>query len=517
LFRKTASGTSLFLLLISTLTLAFNTQPVKAEPRTWIVDDDGPADFSSIQDAVDLATSGDTIFVREGIYDEHVTISKPLDVTGENPDATVVNGSFLLLFAYDVCISSFAVNGKEHGIHICASSNCTITSNIVTSSFFGIYLNYTDYPGSHGSGNNIITLNTISDSNYGIGLYWSSNNRIYHNNFRDNTQQVHTDNSENLWDDDYPSGGNYWDDYDGNDFYHGQYQNEPGSDALGDSPYIIDENNIDRYPLMGPFGGSTIKGQNVTAYPSSEICLIFENITSEGTTSVNVTNVGPEPPRGFQLAGNYYNIKSTANYTGTIKIRIVYDDTNMTFEEEMSLHIMQWDAVLQQWVDITTYIDTEYNIVFGETTHLSLFAIFTTVLTPSLLVVSISPLSASIIVGQSVTFNSTVSGGYTPYTYQWFLNYNPVSGATSNTWTFTPTTSGTFYVYLKVTDNKANTAQSDNACITVATVPVGGYSIPIQGQARVKPITPYIILAAFLTIAYTTIKRKKTRKTKHST
>jgi hypothetical protein len=121
----------------------------------------------------------------------------------------------------------------------------------------------------------------------------------------------------------------------------------------------------------------------VTAYPSSEVCLIFENVTSEGETSVNVTNVGPEPPSGFMLAGNYYDIKTTANYSGTINLRIVYDDSNMTLEEEMNLRFMQWDEALQKWIDITTYVDIENNVVVGETTHLSIFALFTTALAPT--------------------------------------------------------------------------------------------------------------------------------------
>jgi len=69
-------------------------------------------------------------------------------------------------------------------------------------------------------------------------------------------------------------------------------------------------------------------------------------------------------------------------------------------------------------------------------------------------------------------------------------------------------------VYLKVTDAIGNTKQSDTARITVATVPVGGYSIPIPGQVTEKLITPYLILTAFLTIAFTTIKRRTTRKPK---
>jgi len=133
-------------------------------------------------------------------------------------------------------------------------------------------------------------------------------------------------------------------------------------------------------------------------------------------------------------------------------------------------------------------------------------------LIPPPLSASISPLSASILVGQSVTFTSTVSGGYTPYSYQWYLNGAPVSGATSASWTFTPTTSGIYYIHLKVTDAKANTAQSDTARITVATVPVGGYSIPIQVQTKTEPIIPYIALIAILTTMFTKLRPKTKRK-----
>jgi energy-converting hydrogenase Eha subunit E len=130
--------------------------------------------------------------------------------------------------------------------------------------------------------------------------------------------------------------------------------------------------------------------------------------------------------------------------------------------------------------------------------------------------VSISPLSASILVGQTVTFTSTVSGGFAPYTYQWYLNDNPVSGATSNTWTFTPTTSGIYYVHLKVTDDEGNSAQSGVARITATTVPVGGYSVPIQTYTKTASVIPYIALTAILTLVFTTVKRKTTKKTRRS-
>jgi hypothetical protein len=52
-----------------------------------------PDDYSTIQEAVDAANSGDTIFVRAGTYNETVTIRKDgLTLTGENQSTTVIDG-----------------------------------------------------------------------------------------------------------------------------------------------------------------------------------------------------------------------------------------------------------------------------------------------------------------------------------------------------------------------------------------------------------------------------------------
>ena len=59
--------------------------------------------------------------------------------------------------------------------------------------------------------------------------------------------------TNNVWDNCYPSGGNFWGDYDGIDLFSGPYQNETGSDGIGDTSYVIDENNVDHYPLMKPY------------------------------------------------------------------------------------------------------------------------------------------------------------------------------------------------------------------------------------------------------------------------
>jgi len=81
--------------------------------------------------------------------------------------------------------------------------------------------------------------------------------------------------------------------------------------------------------------------------------------------------------------------------------------------------------------------------------------------------VTINPMSDTIFVGQSVDFTSSVSGQTPPYTYQWYLNNNPVPGATISSWTFTPSAAGGYGVYLKVTDVNGNTAQSGTAQVTV--------------------------------------------------
>lgn len=63
-------------------------------PRTWIVDDDGPADFHTIQEAINAASDGDTVLVRNGTYYEHVMINRTLQLVGENRYSTIIDGEY---------------------------------------------------------------------------------------------------------------------------------------------------------------------------------------------------------------------------------------------------------------------------------------------------------------------------------------------------------------------------------------------------------------------------------------
>jgi len=128
------------------------------------------------------------------------------------------------------------------GIYLSQVNNVMIKNINIRSFTIGIYL--------CDSSNNIIFENNIEENGEGIRLQDSSNNIIYHNNFTNNRQQIFIQSSINIWDNGYPSGGNYWSDYKGIDLKNGPKQDQPGSDGIGDIPYIIDENNIDRYPLI---------------------------------------------------------------------------------------------------------------------------------------------------------------------------------------------------------------------------------------------------------------------------
>jgi len=65
-----------------------------AEPTTWTVDDDGPADFRTIQEAINAASQGDTIYVYNGTYYEQVVVNKSVSLIGENKYTTIIDGNY---------------------------------------------------------------------------------------------------------------------------------------------------------------------------------------------------------------------------------------------------------------------------------------------------------------------------------------------------------------------------------------------------------------------------------------
>jgi len=167
-------------------------------------------------------------------------------------------------------ISGNNIANNGNGIHLDHSSDNTLSGNNVTANNgYGIRLYY--------SSDNALSGNNIAYNGYGIRLDSSSDNIFCHNNFVANTQQVNSASSANVWDDGYPSGGNYWSDYDGTDLLNGTYRNETGSDGIGDAEYAIDGNNTDHYPLMAPISFFDAGTWNDTTY--------YVNIVSNSTVS----------------------------------------------------------------------------------------------------------------------------------------------------------------------------------------------------------------------------------------
>jgi parallel beta-helix repeat protein len=316
--------------------------------RIWAVDDSGQADFQTIQQAINVATAGDTVLVYAGVYREHVVINKTLtltslenaviDATGDPGNVvtpTIARWSGITILSDNTIVSGFTVRSAANsGIGVRANF-CLVTSNLCQTCGQGGINLYGDAEGyidvaynsphdniiqdntvrecsagvfakdAHGntiiqnrlennryagiymfsfSSNNIISDNTISQSThewdgsggngialgtgannnlvinniisnnsgvgfkidlFGLGFPYPYSNKVYGNAFSGNIIQVYDSGTNNVWDNGYSDGGNFWSDYNGTDGNH---------NGIGDSPYIFDIDNQDRYPLMVPFG-----------------------------------------------------------------------------------------------------------------------------------------------------------------------------------------------------------------------------------------------------------------------
>jgi len=135
------------------------------------------------------------------------------------------------------------------GILVDDSYDCEIIDNTVTENEHGIVV------GADPAQYNIVARNNIMENNIGFILFDTQRNKIYHNDFLRNAVTVHTyhNTAGSTFYSNYPIGGNYWSNYTSVDLYSGPDQNETGSDGISDTPYIVDGNHQDKYPLMKPF------------------------------------------------------------------------------------------------------------------------------------------------------------------------------------------------------------------------------------------------------------------------
>lgn len=176
---------------------------------------------------------------------------------------------------------------KGCGIGFGYGPNGTVKGNYVSRNGVGIWIS--------NAVDNTIVLNTISDNEgWGIRLEGShKNNLINHNNFIDNNIRERLQASiadvwsfpglnqwrppweanqteipklvpgaANVWDD--GRQGNYWSDY------LSRYPNASavGNTGVGDTPYFINDNNLDHYPLMAPLDTSNVDLPSSSPSPS---------------------------------------------------------------------------------------------------------------------------------------------------------------------------------------------------------------------------------------------------------
>ena len=289
-------------------------------------------DFMSIQEAINNANAGDTIFVPAGTYYEHVVVNKTVSLVGESNTTTIIDGSnaatVVQVTANWVKISGFKLQNSgwgwyRSGIETQSANNCMIENNILFHTCHNIRVNnsrdcivtgnWIDHVNQMGYGirltdsvnctvsNNFVAKNiggivfenssnctaignNVTRNSDGIRLYSSSSsnkvianivfnnsycgmiypvpdkpppqgNIIFHNNFINNTNPFIIQSIGNIWDDDYPSGGNYWSIYNGTD---------ANGDGIGDAQYAVSAYDKDRYPLIHPYGSILNLNTNLT-------------------------------------------------------------------------------------------------------------------------------------------------------------------------------------------------------------------------------------------------------------
>ena len=183
--------------------------------NTVYVDDDAdpswytPTQVKTIQEGVNNASVGDTVFVYKGTYFENVVVDKSINLIGEDRDKTIIDGggsgNVVYVSANYVNISNFTLTnssdlGSYSGLFL-MSHHTNISNNNISNNNQGIYLHsiskYTtidsnfisknDYGVRIGSNNNTLRNNNISKStNFGIYLDSSNDNELFNNTISKN-------------------------------------------------------------------------------------------------------------------------------------------------------------------------------------------------------------------------------------------------------------------------------------------------------------------------------------------
>ena len=195
--------------------------PINFDGNSLYVGGSGPNNYTTIQDAIDDASDGDTVFVYSGSYHEYIgIISKSISIIGENKNSTIIDfdkPGALVLFrdSHNCYFSGFTLlnvfneyHGDNNLVRLMESSNNVLSDCILsfhqTEDMFrdsdAIYLEVT-------SDNNVIANNHLSEPEsvrdcIGINIQ-SINNEICGNFISNYYHGIHIENNENNISDNY--------------------------------------------------------------------------------------------------------------------------------------------------------------------------------------------------------------------------------------------------------------------------------------------------------------------------
>ena len=230
---------------------------------------------------------------------------------------------------------------------------------------------------------------------------------------------------------------------------------------------------------------NTPVGSNVTVSLESAT-VTFPAVHESGTTTMTTSTEnpsGPTPSDFYVIEENFYDITTTATYSGNVTVGISYDESQVSNEE--SLRLFHWNG--SEWEDVTTSVDTVENILYGEVDSLPPFFIGEPAVLP--IADAGGPYLAQ--VDYSVDLDGSAS-------------YHPDGTIVSYAWNFGDNTTGTgvlvshiytavsiYDVNLTVTDDRG--AQSGDSTMVVVYDPAtgsatgGGWFWSAKGNLKEAP------------------------------